>query len=88
MATKIHLKFRNTDPPPPPYLGNIPKKNNFFWWLPILSLLQLPALFCKTRFFNSAAFYGLTHSAGKLEGDLYWATALGGAVEVFLIFRI
>ena len=28
MTTKIHIKFRNTNPPPP-YLGIIPKKISF-----------------------------------------------------------
>jgi len=49
----------------------------FKWPLCITTFVQI-----SSWFFNSAAFYGLTHSAGKLEGDLYWATALGGAVEV------
>ena len=29
MATKLHIKFSNTEPPAP-YLGNIPKKKNIF----------------------------------------------------------
>jgi len=49
----------------------------FKWPLCITTFVQI-----SSWFFNSAALYGLTHSAGKLEGDLYWATALGGTVEV------
>ena len=44
MATKFHIKLKNTDPPP--YLGNIPKKNNFFTaslihtWVSVVQLVK------------------------------------------------
>ena len=53
MATKFHIKFRNTNPPPAPYLGIIPKQKQFFYCFPYYHRHKTSACFSLLDLGNS-----------------------------------